>query len=164
MSALYELAGQFNELWEMIDDTELDEDVILDTLEAIDGEIEVKAENYAKVIRNMDVEIEGIKSEIERLTKKKRTLENRQKNLKDNLQQAMESTGKRKFKTELFGFNIQKNPASVELKDVKFDKIDAQYLVWPEPTVDKKKVKEALQNGEQLEWATLVQKESLRIR
>jgi chaperonin cofactor prefoldin len=164
MSALYELAGQFNELWEMIDDTELDEDVILDTLEAIDGEIEVKADNYAKVIRNMDVEIEGIKSEIERLTKKKRTLENRQKNLKDNLQQAMESTGKRKFKTELFGFNIQKNPASVELKDVKFDKIDAQYLVWPEPTVDKKKVKEALQNGEQLEWATLVQKESLRIR
>jgi chaperonin cofactor prefoldin len=164
MSALYELAGQFNELWEMIDDTELDEDVILDTLEAIDGEIEVKADNYAKVIRNMDVEIEGINSEIERLTKKKRTLENRQKNLKDNLQQAMESTGKRKFKTELFGFNIQKNPASVELKDVKFDKIDAQYLVWPEPTVDKKKVKEALQNGEQLEWATLVQKESLRIR
>lgn len=164
MSALYELAGQFNELWEMIDDTELDEDVILDTLEAIDGEIEVKADNYAKVIRNMDVEIEGIKSEIERLTKKKRTLENRQKNLKDNLQQAMESTGKKKFKTELFGFNIQKNPASVELKDVKFDKIDAQYLVWPEPTVDKKKVKEALQNGEQLEWATLVQKESLRIR
>lgn len=164
MSALYELAGQFNELWEMIDDTELDEDVILDTLEAIDGEIEVKAENYAKVIRNMDVEIEGIKSEIERLTKKKRTLENRQKNLKDNLQQAMESTGKKKFKTELFGFTIQKNPASVELKDVKFDKIDAQYLVWPEPTVDKKKVKEALQNGEQLEWATLVQKESLRIR
>ena len=37
----------------MLEDEEIDEQMILDTLEGLDGEIEIKADNYAKLIRNI---------------------------------------------------------------------------------------------------------------
>ena len=48
MATLYELTGQFKELLEMIEAEEMDLDTLRDTLEAIEGEIEYKADGYAK--------------------------------------------------------------------------------------------------------------------
>ena len=50
MATLYELTNDFLTVYGMIDEG-YDEQVILDTLEAIEGDIEVKAEGYAKLIR-----------------------------------------------------------------------------------------------------------------
>ncbi len=61
MSSIYELTDQWKEVEGMLYDGETDEQTILDTLESIEGEIEQKADNYAKLIKNMlsDAEILG---------------------------------------------------------------------------------------------------------
>ena len=106
---LYELTANYLTLQQMLEDPEADSQMIADTMEALDGDIEEKADNYAKVIKNMEATIIAIKSEQERLTNKKNLLEMSIKTLKKNLEASMIATGKRKFKTDLFSFSIQKN-------------------------------------------------------
>ena len=55
---LYELTEQWDTVFNMMEDGETDEQVIFDTLEAIEGEIEYKADNYAKIIRNLQANAE----------------------------------------------------------------------------------------------------------
>ncbi|MDU7710311.1 MAG: siphovirus Gp157 family protein, partial [Clostridium sp.] len=63
MSSIYELTDQWKEVEGMLYDGETDEQIILDTLESIDGEIEQKADNYAKLIKNMEADIETLSKE-----------------------------------------------------------------------------------------------------
>ena len=106
---LYELTRDYMILQAMLEDPEEDSDAIEKMMESLEGEIEDKADGYAKVIRNMEGSMEAIKAEIEQLQNKKNLLDSGIKRLKNNLQQAMVATGKTKFKTDLFSFNIQKN-------------------------------------------------------
>ena len=74
----------------------------------------------------------------------------------------MEITGKKKFKTQLFSFGIQNNPASVKILDEKSIPID---FMVPQPMkVDTVAIKEFLKEGNEVDWACLEQAESLRIR
>ena len=161
MSTLYELTGEFLELFEMIDQGEYDDDMLMDTLEAIDGEIEIKAENYAKVIQEISGQIDTIVSEISRLQGKKNTLDNAVKRIKGSLQGAMELTGKTKFKTDLFSFGIQNNPPSLKIDDE--SAIPAEYLIPQTPKIDSAAIKKLLKT-ETVPWAHLEQGQSLRIR
>jgi len=86
-----------------------DDDTVAALLADTDKAIENKADGYAKVIKNFEADIEGLKAEIRRLSDKKAVLENAIQRLKDTLKQAMVITGKTKFKTQLFSFGIQKN-------------------------------------------------------
>ena len=107
MSSIYELTGEYLELMDMLEDEEIDEQTIIDTLEALDGEIENKADNYAKIILSLESDIDGISKENNRLATRKKTYENRIKWLKQNLEMYMRTIGKKKFTTDLFSFNIQ---------------------------------------------------------
>lgn len=130
-------------------------------LENIDDEIETKADNIAKVLRDFDGDIEALKSEEERLAKKRKAIENRQKQLKEYLQNAMLVLDKRNFKTDLFSFNIQKNAPSLRILDE--SKIPEDYYKI-EKKLNKNDLKEAVKNGLFEDAAELVQTESLRIR
>ena len=159
---LYELTDDYMEVASMMDDPDVDPQMIADTLESIGGEIEDKAENYAKVIANATAEADGLAKEIERLARRKKAIETNARRVKDTLQNAMVVTGKTKFKTSLFSFGIQKNPASLEIAEG--TTIPERYLIPQEPKVDKAAIKAALKDGEVIDGCTLVQGESLRIR
>ena len=73
MAALYELTGQFLELMDMLQDEECDEQCIMDTLESIEFEIEDKADGYAKIIKSLESNVEGLSKEADRLTARKKT-------------------------------------------------------------------------------------------
>ena len=164
MATLYELTQDWIQLMNLLEDG-ADEDVINDTLEGLDYEIEDKAEGYAKVIRNIESDIVGLKAEIERMTDRKRVLENNITRMKNNLQAAMELTGKTKFKTDLFSFNVQNNPAAVIMDEQYLENIPEGYLIPQEPKLDKKKLAADLKAGVDLEGiAHLEQSRSLRIK
>lgn len=154
---LYELT----EMYLSLKDMDIEEGNLNSALENIDDEIETKAENIAKVLRDFDGDIEALKSEEERLAKKRKAIENRQKQLKEYLQNAMLVLGKRKFKTDLFSFNIQKNAPSLKILDE--SKIPEDYYKI-EKKLNKNDLKEAVKNGLFEDAAELVQTESLRIR
>ena len=154
---LYELT----EMYLNLKDMDIEEGDLNAALENIDDEIETKADNIAKVLRDFDGDIEALKSEEERLAKKRKAIENRQKQLKEYLQNAMLVLDKRKFKTDLFSFNIQKDAPSLKILDE--SKIPDDYYKI-EKKLNKNDLKEAVKNGLFEDAAELVQTESLRIR
>lgn len=164
MYTIYELTDDFLRLLEMAEDPETDPQAFADTLEGLEYEIEVKAENYAKVIKQLDSDAAGIDAEIKRLQAKKSAIANSQDRMKKTLEGAMIATGKVKFKTDLFSFNIQKNPPSVELDEEHLELIPIEYLIPQDPKPDKKRMLAELKEGKELGFARLKQTESLRIR
>lgn len=165
MASLYELTEDYMNLLELAEDPDIDEQAFMDTLEGIEGALEIKAENYAKVIRTLEGDAAACDAESKRLRNKKQTIENNIKRMKTALQYAMQATGKTKFKTALFSFGIQKNPAAVVIDEGYIENIPDRFLIPQDPQIDKKAIKEALKAGEDLEGiAHLEQTESLRIR
>lgn len=162
MANIYELTNDFMQVQEMIESGEYDFETLQNTLDCINYEIERKADGYARVIKNITAEIEGIKAEETRLSEKRNALENSVTQLKKSLETAMIQTNKRKFKTDLFSFNIQKNPPSVNITDDK--KIPDEYKILQPDKIDNKAIIQALKEGAEFDWAELKQGESLRIR
>lgn len=163
-TTLFELVGDYLRLYEMADDPDTDPLAFFDTMEGIEGEIEDKADGYACVIAKLNGEAKAIKEQEERLCKRRKAIESNIKYMKDVLQDAMEETGKTKFKTTLFSFGIQNNPASVVL-DTDIYSIPDKFIKYAEPEVNKTLLKEALNAGEDLKGiAHLEQTRGLRIR
>ena len=160
MSTLYDLTNQYQQLLEL--ESEIDEQTFIDTLQSIDEAIEDKAENLAKVIKEIESTVSVITNEISRLQSKKQALNNRVSNLKTYLQGEMEKVNKTKVKGELFTVNIQNNPPSLRVD--RTDNIPKDFFIEQEPTLDKKALKEAVKNGEVIEGVELKQTRSLRIR
>jgi hypothetical protein len=162
---LYELSDDYMNLLTMAEDPDIDPEAFADTLAGIEGAIEDKADGYAKVIRTLEGDAAACDAESKRLRNKKQIIENNIKRMKSALQYAMEATGKTKFKTALFSFGIQKNPAAVVMDEGYIENIPERFLIPQDPVIDKKAIKEALKSGEDLEGiAHLEQGESLRIR
>ena len=158
---LYELTGQYLELEEMAANGEIDEQTFTDTMESISEDIKCKADGYARVIRNLEANVEAYKNEEERLHSKRKTLENNIKRMKSNLQYCMCVTGEKKFKTELFSFNVKKNPEKLVID--KIEAVPEEFLIMQEPKVNTKALKEFVADNE-VSYAHLEQSESLAIR
>lgn len=158
---LYDLTDNFNKVYNQIQAGE-DSEVYLDTLNSIEEAIEEKAIGYAKVIKNIESDNQALAEEIKRLQGRKSSNENAIKNLKSNLQDSMEQTGKTVFKTPLFSFGIQNNKESTNIIDEA--KIPDAYFNEQPKKLDKKRLLEDLQNGQEVEGADIKQTRSLRIR
>lgn len=113
MPSMYDLTADYMAVLEMAQDPEIDPQAIADTLEAIGGAIEDKAENTAIIMKELEAEAAKIKAEEQRLKDRRTSLENNVKNIKQRLFDAMKSTGKEKFKTTLFNFSIAKNGGKI---------------------------------------------------
>lgn len=162
MSNLYELTSNYETVLNMLYDEEIDEQMIFDTLESIEGEIEEKADGYAKIIKELEAKQKARKEEAKRLTDSAKVFENRVKALKNNLFNAMKETGKTKFATNLFSFNIVKNGGKQALT------IDGEVPEEYTKTVienNTDKIRQALEEGKELPFARLEPRgESLRIK
>lgn len=162
MSNLYQLTNNYETVLNMLYDEDADEEMILDTLEAIEGEIEDKANNYAKIIKELEAKQNARKEEAKRLTESAKVFENRVKALKSNLFNSMKATGKTKFATDLFSFNIAKNGGKQTLT------IDGEVPEEYTKTItenDTDKIRQALEKGEKLTFAHFEPRgESLRIK
>lgn len=172
MATLYELTGQYQYLLYLMEDPEVDPQIIEDSLEALSGDIEAKADGYAKVRLELLTQKAALKAEIDRLTNRVRAIDRNVDRLMESLQNTMIVMHTPKFKTELFSFSIQKNPPKVVIDDEdilhwKSNRL-GDYIVNPAPQLDKAKIKEGLKDHNEslfLEgFAHLEQSESLRIR
>ena len=159
---LYELTDDYLALLEMAEDPDIDEQALKDTMEGIEGALEIKAEGYAKIIRMLEGDAAVCDAESKRLRNKKQAIERNIDRMKRALQYAMETTGKTKFKTPLFSFGIQKNPASVVIDHAGM--VPASYWIPQPPELDKKAIKAYIKENGDVDWAHLEQTESLRIR
>ena len=164
MESLYELTEQYAAVRDMLFDEDVDEQVINDTLESIEGAIEVKADNYAKIIREMNATAAVIKQEEVRLAARRKSLENRSAALKDRLEEIYVTLFYGVFE-DLFSFNIQTNGGLQPLQvSDDINDIPRKFLVQADPEPYNAAIREYLKNHE-VEWAKLLPRgESLRIR
>jgi predicted nuclease with TOPRIM domain len=163
MSSLYELKNEYKILKEMMEDESIDDQIIKDTMEGVEYEIEIKAENYAKIIRELEGDMSVIKNEIDRLKSKKERIEKNIEKLKENLKEAMLETGKTKIKTDLFSIGIQKNGGKAPMI-IDEDMVPNDYLLYT-PSINKDLIRQQLEKGEKLDFAHLEERgESLRIK
>lgn len=160
VSTLYELTDNYQRVLEMAE--QLDEGLLKDTLESIDEAIEVKAENTAKVIKELEGQIDILNKEVQRLNERKTTISNNANRLKLYLQEEMEKVGKKKIKGDLFNIGIQNNPVAVYVTDE--GKLPKIFFEEQAPKLNKKLLKEELKNGSTIAGAELRQTKGLRIR
>lgn len=124
-------------------------------------EIEEKCDNYGKMIRNLEADVEAFKNQEKIFNEKRKSAENKVKWLKQNLQASMELQGRKKVKTDLFSFNIQKNAPSLEITNE--NNIDDSYYVI-ERKLNKRELLSDIKEGLIVDGVELKQTESLRIR
>lgn len=162
---LYELTADFLKLQQLLEDPEVDAETIESYMAELHVEIEKKAENYAMVIRNMEGSLMAVESEMERLNCRKNLIKSGIGRLKDDLHQSMVATGKTKFKTDLFSFNIQKNGgADPVIVDVPVEDLpDELVIIKEEP--NKKAIAAYIKETGDLTYAHFGERgESLRIK
>lgn len=155
---LYELSSNYRAIQEM----DLDEETLRDTLDSIVNEAEPKAENIVKWIQNLKGENTAIQEEETRLKNKRISNENKIKALTLYLQDFLKLSGLTRLKTGLFTLSIQNNPPSVKIYDATL--IPEKYLKPQPPVYDKQTIKELLKQGKEIPGATLKQTKGLRIR
>lgn len=154
------LTEEFEAVWELALEED-DGEELAGRLAEIDMAIEDKADNYAVIIADLTAQESKLKAEIDRLTKRKQTLRNNADRMKQSLQQAMETVGKEKMKTDYYSYTIQKNPPKLVLDDERI--VPEDYFVTKRE-LDKASLKDALKAGQEVRGAHLEQTESLRIR
>lgn len=156
--SLYQLSGDYLEALNFLSDPEMDfdSDAVANTLEGLAFEVETKAINVAKFLRNMEATAEAIKKAESEMAKRRKALETRILWMKGYLKDSMEKTGINKIECPYFGLSIAKNPAALEIFDV--DSIPAEYksqqIVY-ETVIDKAAIKSALSSGQNIPGAKL---------
>ena len=161
-TTLYDLTAEYMVLLDMAEDPDIDPQAFADTLEALGGEIEMKADGYARAMKQLEGISATVKYEYKRLENRAKTIDKNIARMKQALQDSMVATGKTKFKTDLFSFTVRKNPASVVIDRPTC--VPQEYLIPQDPKIDKKAIKAAIDRGDDITFAHLEQGESLIIR
>lgn len=166
MAKLFEIAERYRnleELADLVNSGELEEEILVGALTEVEGELGDKLSNITKLIKEMNTDILGIDTEIERLTSRKKRTKNSIERLEEYMFNCMKVAGLKKTSDGLNTWSIAKKPKSVKILNE--DKIPEEFMVHKVTTsVNKKALKAALENGEVIEGAEISQGETLRIK
>lgn len=159
---LYELTGQLKGLHELADtDSEID---IADTLQALEGEFNLKADGIAKIVAIIDGDAEVVDAEIERLKQLKAAKVARKEKLKDYLRMNMEAANIKNITCPLFTITLVEGREIAVISDeskLPDDYVNVKTSVDP----DKNAIAAALKEGIEIPGAYLDRaKSSIRIK
>ena len=167
---LYELTGEYADLMAQYENAETDEEAetLWQQIDSLACDITVKADAYAKVMRNKLAESAAYELEAKRLTK----LADREKKQADRLQEsiktAMLQVGAKEIPTSIGTWRTKMNPPSCEVVDIKA--VPEQFrkpIEMPEVmyTVDKQAAKAWYKStGEIIPGLDIQQKQSVVFR
>lgn len=164
MTALYELTTQYRSLERLAETDDLPSEVVRDTLEGLTGEIELKAQNVAAFIRNLDATAEAIDGAIEQMKARRDRLRARSEQVRAYLLENMVATGITKIECPYFRLAVHKSPPKVVIDNA--GAVPSDLYVYPEPPPpypDKKAILARIKSGEIVPGAHVEQGEHLRI-
>lgn len=161
---LYELTEQYRGLALLADDPDMPAEAIEDTLEAIEGDIEAKAQGLLQVVNGIKADVSAVDDEIKRLQAIKKARQNRIDSLRDYLHHNMEASDISKISCPLFTITLAKPRAMVSISNE--DELPDKYKEEVKTTkIDKAAILKDLKAGYGISGAELVDaKRSLLIR
>lgn len=159
MASLYELTQDVLYLQALLEEGEIDEEVYRDSVESMC--VESKLEDICKVMKNLEAKASAYKAEIDRMTARKKTLDNGVKRLKESMLTYMLASNTKKKEAGLFTLSVGKSK-SVTITDI--SKLPKEYVFPQEVKVDKTGLGKALRAGEEIDGAELTESEYISIR
>lgn len=164
---LYALANDYLALLDAIDNDEIPEEAIADTLESITACIDDKADSIACLLKNLDADIVAIKAEEERLAERRKAKERQKERIKQYLSETLQSAGITKIETARNKITFRKSE-TVEVDEESFiawaQKHRDDLLTYSAPTADKTAIKKALKDGIEIVGAELRINNNIQIK
>lgn len=139
-------------------DTETGEIIDADKLNELQMKRETKIENVALWIKDLKAEAEALKAEKQAFADRQKAVENKAESLKNWLSDALAGE---KFKTTRVAVSFRKTKSV--LVDSVYD-LDAKYVKYKDPDPDKKAIREAIEAGQTVKGAQLVENVSVTIK
>ena len=164
MTALFQLAAEYRQVADKLHDLDLDEQTIADTLESFGGDLQEKATNVAKFIRNLESDAEKIEDAAKAMLDRAKAYKRKADSIKRYLHNNMEISGITKIESPWFVLSIRQNPESVSVDDESsiprdyFKEIPATYQL------DKTLVKKAIKDGYEVPGCHLQRTTRLEIK
>ena len=168
MMKLYEISQMLIDLMNAIDNGEIPEDCITDTLDGLEGTYEIKIDNIASLIKTLNAEAKAIKAEEATLAERRRVKENRAESLKIYVSNSMQLTGKMKIETARNVLSFRKSKSLQIGNEGTFIEWAKQarneLLTYKAPTINKKFVTDLIKGGESIEGAQIIEKQNLQVK
>lgn len=160
---LYQISADHRALADRLQDMDLDDQTIADTLEAESGLVE-RSFPVAAVIRNMETFAATVKAEADAMADRAKRVQKRADSIKRYLHQCMSLAGVTKIEHPQFTISIRKNPESVQIFEEGLLPPDYLREVPAKYEPDKTLIKQSLKDGFDVPGAKLVRGESLQIK
>lgn len=163
--ALYQIADTYRQALDQLADMDLPPEAVENTLEGLQGDLQVKATNVAMFARNLEALAAEIKLAEQAMSHRRKVLENRVSSIKEYIKTNMEKASITAIECPYFKLSIKKSPPSVEIVDEAA--IPAVYKKQPEPpppVIDKKMIAEVIKGGATVDGARLGQGTRLEIK
>ena len=165
LPALYQLVSQHRELERLAGSDEVDEQTLRDTLEGLDGDIQLKAQSVAAVVANLSAWAMTIEGAAQRLSERAASVHKRAEWVRSYLLANMQQAGISKIETAELVATIKRNPPAVRI--LEGVTLPERFMVQPNPPPprpDKKALAVALKAGERIDGVELVVSERLEIK
>lgn len=166
---LYEITSEMRVLDELflscIDEEtgEVKDDGVIDILEQeLKLQLQTKGAGIIKSFKNSEAMLNGVDEEIKRLQALKKSISNQINSRKEYIVRNMEMMGITKIETELGNLSLRKSK-SVNIYDESL--IDKKFIeVETKEKISKTEIKKAIEAGENVQGANIVEKNSLNIK
>ncbi|NUL36598.1 siphovirus Gp157 family protein [Kosakonia sacchari] len=148
----------------LVENGEFSMEDVADTLEGEEMALGDKFDGIMNLVRNAEGHSNTLAEEMKRLNDRKKFFDNQVKNLKAYVLSCLQAAELKSFKTERNTLSVRKGSVSVVIdnEDLLPDElVDVTTIVAP----DKKKIKEAIEAGQEIKGAHLeIGAESLQVR
>ena len=145
-------------------------DALLDTLDAVDGEMEDKLANCAAFVKQLNAEADALDAEIKSLRQRSAAKKREIDSFKTYIMGCMENADVKKVDQPIAKLTIRQNAESVEVSDEKgfiawaMTNDHDDLLRYSMPDINKTAVKDAIRSGAEIPGAQLVRTKSLIIK
>lgn len=149
---LYELATEYKEFLAAVDEGDIPEEAIADTLQCIEADIDTKIDNTACLIKELEAEEAAIKAEEDRLAQRRKSKAAARERVSDYLAAMMQEIGKSDFESARVRIGFRKTPGKVIAEDegsfIRWAmEHDDSLISYGKPTLNKTAIKTALETG-----------------
>jgi len=157
---LYEITNAMTKVQEVIEDPE----ELKEYFDSLSLQLEDKAGGIMRVIKNEEMFVDKIDSEIKRLQERKASFQRKIQNVKDYVSFNMKKNKISRIETDIATFSFRKS-TSVKLQDDFFDVGSSSYMKEKIiRTADKIAIKKDIQGGFTVPGAELIEKKNLQIK
>lgn len=165
---LYELSNEYQTLMNLVDE-DIPAEAITDTLESITAEIEVKADNIACLLKNLDAEVSAIKAEEARLVERRKKKQATYDRIKQYLSDELRKAGCPKIETARNKITFRKSESVDLLVDENVfiewaEENRDDLLTFAQPKINRTAIKAAIKDGANIAGAQIVEKQNIQIK